>query len=199
MQSSITPNGNIIPATQAWHCGRCQLIWTCRGPCGSVQREAEYEYGGENMQCIWIPLTLYACFSSQVELPESHMNQCTWLGLPWILGPTVCLSPSRTHTHKRGFSNLEMWVSEISSKILCRWGAVSSCSCEAGELSNTQRLCWPRPLANLGCRQHRVLGDLNQSVKVSAPPSLSIFSSCKDSSPTPLPRLPPSDHPFFLS
>lgn len=49
-------------------------------------------------------------------------------------------------------------------------GAASSCSCEAGELSNTQRLCWPRPLANLGCGQHRVLGDLNQSVKVSAPP-----------------------------
>lgn len=102
------------------------------------------------------------------------MNQCTWLGLPWIPGPAVCLSLSLYHarTHmSEALKSGDVSFSEISSKILCCWGAISSCSCKARELSNTQRLCWPRPLANLGCRQHRVLADLNQSVKVSAPPS----------------------------
>lgn len=106
------------------------------------------------------------------------MNLSTWLGLPWILGPHS-LSVSRSFllslscTHRRRFANLKMWLSEISSKILWCWGAVSSCSCQAGKLSNTERLCWPGPLANLGCRQHRVLGDLNRSVKVSAAPTFS--------------------------
>ncbi len=96
------------------------------------------------------------------------------------------VSLSHTHTHTRGS---QIWRCEFQRypvKYCVAEVQHQAAAARQGELSNTQRLCWPRPRANLGCRQHRVLGDLNQSVKVSAPPSLSIFSSCKDFFP-PLP------------
>lgn len=85
---------------------------------------------------------------------------------------SLSLSLSHAHTSE-ALKSGDVSFLEISSEILFCWGAASSCSCEAAKLSNTQRLCWPRPLANLSCRQHRVLADLNQSVKVSAPSSFS--------------------------
>lgn len=128
------------------------------------------------------------------------MNQCTWLGLPWIPGLAVCLSITRTHVSV-ALKSGDVSFLEISSEILYCWGAASSCSCEAAKLSNTQRLCWPRPLANLSCRQHRVLADLNQSVKVSAPSSFSphLFLLRGFFSLSPLPPAFPTWHPASLS
>lgn len=98
--------------------------------------------GGGQMQHIWISLTLYACFSSEAVLPEPHINQYTWLWLPWIQGPMFCL-----FLHQAS-ETLPIWrckFSEISSEILCCRGTAPSRSCEAPELSNRRGLFWPRP------------------------------------------------------
>lgn len=93
------------------------------------------------------------CSAFKYHWPYMHAFHCrlNYLNRIWTSAPgwgchgywapqSVSLYHQRTHISAR-FSNLKMWVSEISSKILCRWGAVSSCSCEAGKLSNTQRDC----------------------------------------------------------
>lgn len=73
--------------------------------------------------------------------------------------------------------------------------AAPSGSCEAPRLSNRRRLCWPRPpLTNLGWRQQRALADLNQSFKVSTPPS---FAPARISG-TPPPTASPIWHPSFF-
>lgn len=55
----------------------------------SFRGRLKYEYRQQSTCCIWIPLTLYAHFSLYLQLPELHVNHCTWLGLPWILGSLV--------------------------------------------------------------------------------------------------------------
>lgn len=79
------------------------------------ERETADEGGGK-MQHIWIPLTLYACFSSEAELPELHINQYTWLWLPWIPEPTFCLF---LHHANKTLLSWRCKFSEISSEILC--------------------------------------------------------------------------------
>lgn len=114
-----------------------------RRPCGGVQNQRlQMREGGGKMQHIWIPLTLCACFSSEAELPELHINQYTWLWLPWLPEPTFCL-----FLHQANKTPL-IWrckFSEISSEILCCRGTAPSCSCKAPELPNRLGLFWPRP------------------------------------------------------
>jgi len=153
MQSSI---GNIIPATQAGHYGRYGFI--CAG--GNMNTE-----GGKH--AVHLNTTDLICMLFIVR------------GITWIAyepvhladvamdtGPPQCVSFSLSCTHKRA-SQTWSFLRYLGTFFEVQYGAAAA----RQELSNTPRLCWPRPLANLGWRQHRVLGDLNQSVKVSAPPS----------------------------
>lgn len=120
------------------------------------------------------------------ELPEQHMNQHTWLWLPWIPGPSFCLL-----LYHAG-ETLWIWrweFSEMSSEILC-------CSAKpqlrgTAVIQQAEIVLTQTPLANLGWRQQRALADLNQSFKVSTNPPH--FCSCKDT------RHPSPNYVSYLS
>lgn len=102
------------------------------------------------------------------------MNQCTWLRLPWLPGPTVSLSPAQRQGSQIWRCELQRYPVKYCSTEVQRGAAAArqrSYLTRGGE-----RLCWPRPLANLGCTVYWAIS-INPSRCQLLPRSLSLPSA----------------------
>ena len=133
------PSWNIIPVTQSralWEMSAHMWGGGHAAASGERERESAYEY----TQCIWIPLTLYACFFFFFVIAGLNYLNRIWTSAPgWgchgYWAPTVCLprslslsvSLSSSHTHIRASERarvLKIWRCEFAEipgkeKILC--------------------------------------------------------------------------------
>lgn len=179
------------------------LVWVSRRPCGSVHRERECVG-----VCWWVLIWMQvekARSTFKYHWPYMHAihPKLNYLNRIWTSAPGWGCHGYQTPQYVslyRASETLQIGRCEFQrySVKCCVVGTQHRAAAARHESYLTRRdRADPDPLANLGCRQHRALSDLNQSVKVSPPPNLLLLQGFHTPSLPPS-SAPPTWHPAFL-